>query len=79
MSCAHYLTRTRCTNCDSSAMFSFPNPDPKFRGWFGGCGSFDCTGKLNILVHDQDGSFFGTPSVAIPNNVDFGFNNPDCK
>jgi hypothetical protein len=59
--CAHYLTASPCTNCDNSALFYFKYPDPKTLGWFGGCGSFECTGLLNALLTDLDGSFFGAP------------------
>jgi len=26
------------------------DPDPEWRGWFGGCGEFDCTGLENVLI-----------------------------
>jgi hypothetical protein len=47
---------------------SFRNPNPALKGWFGGCGQFECTGDYNILVHDQDGSLLGTPKQVISNN-----------
>jgi len=33
-------------------IFRFLNPNLNLRGWFGGCGQFECTGDYNILVHD---------------------------
>jgi len=35
---AHYLTRTKCVNCDMNNYVLFLTPDPNQRGWFGGCG-----------------------------------------
>lgn len=59
MTCSHYLTDTKCENCDHYSFFYFINPNPLLRGWFGGCGSIECTGLKNILIHDKDGSFLG--------------------
>ncbi len=54
------------------------DPNPFWKSWFGGCGIITCTGLKNILIHDKDGKFFGTPSQAIANNV-IGNNVTNCK
>lgn len=56
----HYLVDSPCTNCEFDALlYKLRNPDYNRIGWFGGCGSFECTGQINILVEDQTGTFFG--------------------
>jgi hypothetical protein len=44
MNCAHFLTNTVCKDCEEKSLFSFRDADPSLIGWFGGCGSFECTG-----------------------------------
>lgn len=31
-------------------MFKLTEPKEAWRGWFGGCGTMDCTGLENVLV-----------------------------
>ncbi len=69
-----YLTKSSCFNCDQQAWAYFEKPDPKWRGWFGGCGEFDCTGPNNYFIYDQDGSFTGVKSQLIANNSVIGNN-----
>ena len=33
-----YLTKSQCINCDPESWAYFDKPDPKWRGWLGGCG-----------------------------------------
>lgn len=53
------------------------DPDLTKLGWFGGCGTFECTGEINVIIEDQDGSLFGRPMQSIPNNKYFGPNATD--
>lgn len=46
----HYLTRVTCTNCEEDAFAFIMDPNPEWRGWFGGCGDMDCTGLENVLI-----------------------------
>lgn len=62
------LYSSNCTNCDADSYLLADAPDEKFLGWFGGCGDIVCTGYLNYLVNDWNGSFFGTAGSIIPNN-----------
>lgn len=55
----HYLTNVKCDNCEESALFSFHSPSQSGIGWFGGCGSFVCTGLKNLLIYDKDGAYLG--------------------
>jgi len=50
------------------------NPNPKWIGWEGGCGDFQCTGMNNILIYDTDGKFFsaGGAAAAISKNAAVG-------
>lgn len=52
MTCSHYLRNTVCRNCDKESKFALKSPNKSNIGWFGGCGSFECTGDYNILIHD---------------------------
>jgi hypothetical protein len=67
-----YLTNSPCINCDSTAWAYFEQPNPAWLGWFGGCGSIDCTGPNNYFIYDQDGSFTGTPTQLLANNSIIG-------
>ena len=75
---AHYMKNVTCPGCDNDAKFRFDDPSLGQVGWFGGCGSFICTGLLNILMSDLDGSFLGKVGVAIPNNSWYGGNVTAC-
>jgi len=56
----HYLTHSPCNNCHfESRIKKLLNPSLNKLGLYGGCGSFVCTGQINILIEDQDGEFFG--------------------
>lgn len=61
-SASHIFRNTHCKNCERSALIKFINESPSKLGWRGGCGSFLCTGKKNILMTDLDGKLFGAPS-----------------
>ncbi|KAM3136087.1 hypothetical protein pb186bvf_011892 [Paramecium bursaria] len=75
-----YLTNTICQNCNQAGLlYNLRTPDPSLLGWLGGCGSFQCTGQINILIEDQDGSFFGQIGQAIGNNFYFAPNVTYCK
>ena len=56
---SHYFNRTTCENCEKDAIFAWKDPSISKLGWFGGCGSINCTGLWNAIVHDHDGTFFG--------------------
>ncbi|KAM3142669.1 hypothetical protein pb186bvf_005328 [Paramecium bursaria] len=74
-----YLTNTKCQNCNQAGLlYNLRTPDPSLLGWLGGCGSFQCTGQINILIEDQDGSFFGQIGQAIGNNFYFAPNVTYC-
>jgi hypothetical protein len=75
---AHYLKNVKCNNCEDGAKFDFIDASASGIGWFGGCGSFECTGKWNVLMSDVDGSFLGAPGVAISNNSWYGPNATNC-
>ena len=75
---AHYMENVTCKNCDDGAKFDFIDALASEIGWFGGCGSFECTGKWNVLMSDVDGSFLGSPGVAISNNTWYGPNATNC-
>jgi hypothetical protein len=45
-----YLTNVSCTNCDEDGKVFIMEPREAWRGWFGGCGQFDCTGMKNVLI-----------------------------
>lgn len=64
----HYLRNTTCINCDPNRFLRADPPNPAWRGWFGGCGSFDCTGPNNYLIEDQTGEFLGFQGSIVPNN-----------
>jgi len=66
-----YLYTSKCTNCDSDSYLKAPSPNPSFLGWFGGCGDILCTGRINFVVQDWNGTFFGQKGTIIPNQ-----NNP---
>lgn len=74
----HYLTNTKCVNCDQSAWAYFDEPNTAWRGWFGGCGNLDCTGPNNYIIHDQDGSFTGQKSQILANNTMIGNYEASC-
>lgn len=75
---SHYLTNTKCINCDQSSWARFDAPDVKWRGWFGGCGELDCTGPNNYFIFDQDGSFTGQISQLLANNTVIGSKESSC-
>ncbi|CAK63336.1 unnamed protein product (macronuclear) [Paramecium tetraurelia] len=75
----HYLVNSPCTNCEfDSILYQMRDSDWSKLGWFGGCGSFECTGQKNVLVEDQTGHFFGQIGQAITNNTYFGPNVTHC-
>jgi hypothetical protein len=55
----------------------FNDPPKELLGWEGGCGSFNCTGLLNSLVTDKDGTFLGSIGQAFSNNKYLGPNITD--
>ncbi|CAK63318.1 unnamed protein product (macronuclear) [Paramecium tetraurelia] len=76
----HYLVNSPCTNCEFNALlYKSRNPDAGKLGWFGGCGSFLCTGQINFLIEDQTGHFFGQIGQGIGNNTYFGPNVTYCS
>lgn len=87
----HYLRNVKCTNCDKNALFRFLSPLDAWRGWFGGCGEFDCTGHHNVLLVDFDGLFLQRKGAAFSNNqwigpslsptctVNYYWNGYDCS
>ncbi|KAM3135691.1 hypothetical protein pb186bvf_012217 [Paramecium bursaria] len=79
MSAQYYLTNTKCQNCNKEGLFfGLRQPDPMQIGWLGGCGTFQCTGHINILIEDQDGQFLGQQSQAIGNNFYYAPNTTYC-
>ncbi len=60
------LYNSKCTNCDSNSYLLADAPNKNFLGWFGGCGDIVCTGLLNYLISDWNGTFFGTTGTIIP-------------
>lgn len=46
----------------------FETPDPNLARWEKGCGKIICTGFINVLINDRDGSLLGSVSQAVPNN-----------
>lgn len=72
------MKNVTCPGCDIDSKFKFIDPPSRQIGWFGGCGSFVCTGLLNILMSDIDGSFLGSAGVAIPNNSWYAGNVSSC-
>jgi len=49
-------------NSESKAIIKFIDPNPSLLGWHGGCGKIVCTGLVNILLNDRDGTLLGSPS-----------------
>lgn len=45
-----YLRNVKCTECEKDGYIHIMEPREKWRGWFGGCGQFDCTGLENMLI-----------------------------
>lgn len=43
-------------------------PREAWRGWFGGCGQFDCTGMENMLIQDLTGDLLGHEGSIVSNN-----------
>lgn len=73
MSAGHYLTNVSCDNCEKDALFKLEDPKAMWRGWFGGCGDFDCTGLENLLIRDNTGTFLGKAgATTISMNEDIG-------
>jgi len=66
-----YISNVIKNNIGSTNLFYFQNPNPE---WIGieDCGGWMCTGIINIIVKDLDGSFIGSPSTIIPNNRKVG-------
>jgi hypothetical protein len=73
-----YLFTSKCTNCDANSYLKSPNPNKNHIGWFGGCGDIACTGFINYLIQDFDGTFLGSKATIIPNNSLIGNNEPGC-
>ena len=76
---SHYLTNTRCLNCEPKSWAYFDPPSTGWRGWFGGCGEIDCTGPSNYLIHDKDGLFTGEVSQILSNNTMIGDHESFCE
>jgi hypothetical protein len=64
----HYLKNVKCTNCHRDGLVYLIEPSANARGWFGGCGQFDCTGLENVLIQDLTGDFLGVEGTIISNN-----------
>lgn len=77
----NYMKRTKCDNCEEDSYFYLLDPNVVKRGWFGGCGIQDCTGQKNVLIVDQDGSFFNQAytSTVIANNNRVGNKLNNCS
>ena len=75
---SHYLTNTKCINCQNTSWAYFEKPSTSWQGWFGGCGELDCTGSNNYLIHDQDGAFTGVESQILANNSMIGDYESSC-
>lgn len=75
---SHYLTKTKCVNCETESWVFFEPPDLGWIGWFGGCGELNCTGAYNYLLDDQDGNFTGKNSQLMSNNSVIGNNEEFC-
>ena len=73
----HNLYNSTCLNCDNNSYVKMDAPSPSAIGWFGGCGDIHCTGKINYLVQDYDGTFLGFRGVVVPNS-DFANNEENC-
>lgn len=78
MTAGHYLRNTVCQNCDVNYALRADRPDEKWRGWFGGCGSLDCTGPNNYLIEDQTGEFLGFVGSIVANNTMVGAHLQNC-
>ena len=76
---SHSLYDCTCQNCDSQSFVLCDEPNPKNLGWFGGCGDMNCTGKINYLVKDFNGSFLGQKGTIMPNHIAIGENEPTCS
>jgi len=48
-------------------------PREAWRGWFGGCGQFDCTGLENMIIQDLTGDLLGHQGTIISNNELIGY------
>lgn len=48
-------------------------PREKWRGWFGGCGQFDCTGLENMIIQDLTGNLLGYEGTIISNNESIAY------
>lgn len=64
----HYLTNSPCTNCDTESYLFAQKPLQKNFGWFGGCGELHCTGRVNYMIQDMDGTFLGQRGAVVPVN-----------
>jgi len=74
-----YLQTTRCINCDDVQLFRFKEMNPAHAGWIGGCGNFSCTGRVNTLVTDLDGTFLSTlPGAQAFGNCTIGTQINQC-
>lgn len=49
-------------------------PLQEWRGLYGGCGNFDCTGLENVLIQDLAGDFLGHIGSIVSNNEDITMN-----
>lgn len=72
MTAGHYLRNVACVNCDPNYHIRSDKPNEQWRGWFGGCGSIDCTGPNNYIIEDQTGQFLGFLGTLIANNTMVG-------
>ena len=64
----HYLTNSPCTNCDTESYLFAQKPLQSNFGWFGGCGELFCTGRVNYMIQDMDGSLLGQRGAVVPDN-----------
>lgn len=78
MTAGHYLRNVECVDCDPNWLMRADPPSLSWRGWFGGCGSMDCTGPNNYLVEDQTGQFLGFQGTLVANNTLVGSHLAQC-
>jgi hypothetical protein len=53
---------SKMVDSSSSALVRFTTPDPSLASWEKGCGKIICTGFINVLINDRDGSLLGSVS-----------------
>lgn len=79
MTAGHYLRNVVCQDCDPNFFIRADAPNPIWRGWFGGCGSLDCTGPNNYIIEDQTGHFLGFLGSIVANNTMVGTHLDHCS